>query len=100
MLISQIRKHDLPFGGKLNLVLHLLFSLAAAAGVALTGGVVPNAVEHLRAGSRHHVTGGAPGPAGADAVDGGLTVESGAWGAGTEMSATLTHIPGKVPDYI
>lgn len=46
------------------------------------------------------MTGGAPGPAGADAVDGGLTVESGAWGAGTEMSATLTHVPGMVPGYI
>lgn len=100
MLISQIRKHDPPFGGKLNLVLNLLFLLAGAAGVALTGGVVPNAVEHLRAGSRHHVTGGAPGPAGANAVDGGLTVESGAWGERTEMSATLTHIPGMLLDYI
>lgn len=82
MLISQICKHDLPFGGKLNLVLNLLFLLAGAGSVALTGGVVPNAVEHLRAGSRHHVSGGAPRPAGADAVDGGLTVESGAWGGG------------------
>lgn len=51
--------------------------------MALTGGVVTNAVEHLWAGSRYHVTGGAPGPAGADAVDGGLAVESGAWNAGT-----------------
>lgn len=61
----------------------VLFLLAGADGVALTGGVVPDAVEHLRAGSRHHVTCGAPGPAGADAVDGGLAVGSGAWCTGT-----------------
>lgn len=64
-------------------MLHPLFLLAGADSLALTGGVVANAVEHLRAGSRHHVSGGAPGPAGADAIDGGLAVEPGAWSAGT-----------------
>lgn len=44
--------------------------------VVLTGGVVPDAVEHLRAGSRHHLASTAPGPAGADAIDGGVAVEA------------------------
>lgn len=74
-----------------------MFLLAGVAGVALTGGVVSNAVEHLGAGSRHHVTGGAPGPAGADPIDGSLAVESGAWrragesGGGDDTNVRHTH---------
>lgn len=84
-------------------------SIVPVAGVALTGGVVSNAVEHLRAGSRHHVTGGAPGPAGADPIDGSLAVESRAWrrageggGGGRHkcQTHTLKHISGMVRDYI
>lgn len=75
--------------------MHPFFLLAGADGVALTGGVVTDALEVVRARSRHHVTGGAPGPAGADAIDGGLAVESRAWGAGTEMSDGHMHtFPG------
>lgn len=78
-------------GGDLNLVLNLLFFLAGAGGGTLTGGVVADAVEHLRAGPRHHVTGGAPGPAGADAVDGRLTVEPGPWGGHKCQTHSHTH---------
>lgn len=88
-------------GTKLNLELNLLFLLFPSCG--LTGGVVSDAVEHLRTGSRHHLPGAAPGPAGADAIDGGVAVESRVWsegGGGGQKCQTQTHIPGMAQDYI
>lgn len=52
----------------------------------LTGGVVSDAIEHLRTGSCHHLAGAAPGPAGADAINGSVTGESRAWSVRTEVS--------------
>lgn len=65
--------------------------------MVLTGGVVPDAVEHLGAGSRHHLAGTAPGPACADAIDGGVAVETRAC---EHKDTNVGNIPGVVLDYI
>lgn len=58
----------------------------------LTGCVVAHAVEHLGAGSRHHLAGAAPRPAGADAVDGGVAIGAGACEReDTSVRNTHTH---------
>lgn len=81
------------WGGLLEINLILAFNLLCLGSAGrreltceLTGGVVSDAVKHLWTGSWHHLAGAAPGPAGANAIDGGVTVDSRAWKVGTEMS--------------